>query len=279
MKLSDRQWNLTVSTEGGNALDVSALDISFKVKKKLKPVPNNAEIRIFNLNKESRRKIEEAERPTIRLEAGYLEGMCQLYLGQIRSGFSVVEGPDIITHLWTGDSEKEVARARIASPIGPGAPVDQVLFTIAKKLGIGLGNIDFAAKTLRDKGILSLHPHGGAIVGNVARELTDFCRSAGLEWCIDDGKLVFTALNGALGSPNDAVVLRSGTGLIGSPSLNNNNKGEVDAVCLIQPNLRPGHLVVFDTFSVTGGYRIEEVTYEGESYGTPWFAKLKCRKI
>ena len=73
-----------------------------------------------------------------------------------------------------------------------------------------------------------------------------------------------------------AVVLSPSTGLVGSPKI---GKGRVaSAVAIIQPDLQPGRLVDLRASTVSGVYRIEEVEFEGETHGTPWYANLQLRE-
>ncbi len=99
--LFGRIYNVTIGT-----LDVSALRCSFRVKKSLKPEPNVATVKIWNLSEKSRAVFSGKGALKIRVEAGYREtGLHQIYLGEVRSGHSTVEGPDIVTEVTTGDGE------------------------------------------------------------------------------------------------------------------------------------------------------------------------------
>src|SRR5581483_3975959 len=92
----------------GQAYDVSALDCTFNVKKNLKPEPNTCELKIYNLNEHTRKVFSSADRLIIRLEAGHVGSVSQLYLGEVHAATSTVDGPDIITEISTSDSEKEL---------------------------------------------------------------------------------------------------------------------------------------------------------------------------
>jgi hypothetical protein len=211
----------------------------------------------------------------VRLEAGYPEAVAQLFLGEIRSAVNAYEGPDIVTTIETGDSEKEMQAARINLTVGAKAPVATALTAICRALNVGIGNAPIKAAELATKG-QTFFGIGTVIYGNAAQELTDFCRSADLEWSVQDGVLQILDRGKAL--ERKAVLLSSDTGLIGSPTID--AKGVVTFKALIQPDLRPGHKVVFKTrdFKISQGYRIEECEYEGETMGTSWYVTSKAKK-
>ncbi len=279
-RLIDRVLDLTVGT-----VDVSKLRVTFKVKKNLKPEPNTCEIKVYNLGQDNRDALEHAPggKLVVRLEAGYKDtGTSQLFLGEARGAWTEWDGPDCITNVTTGDSEKEMQEARLHISIGAGVPADVALTAMVRALGVGTGNVAQAVAMLKAKGVTSMFGPGTAITGQVKRQLTDFCRSAGLEWSVQDGKIQILDLNKSL--HEKAVELGPETGLIGSPSIDFNASSKkkrggqiVKAKCLLIPEITPGRKVSFKSKTVTGGFRIEEVEYVGDTHGQEWYAQIVCR--
>lgn len=279
-----RVVNITVApkTEGaGGALasiestlgfELSALDCVFSVKKNLKPEPNTCEIKIYNLTQEARRTLETPKKLIVRLDAGYPGAVAQLYMGEVRSAHSHREGSDIVTELSTGDSEKELATARINMSIGPKVPAGVALTAICRELKVGIGNANAMAAKLQAKGVVFFGA-GTVVTGSAKRALIDFCRSADLEWSIQDG--VLQILDRGKAMQDKAVYLSPSTGLIGSPTID--NKGLVSVTALIQPDLRPGRKIQIDAESVKGGFRIQDVEYTGDTAGNEWYAKLQAK--
>lgn len=268
--LFGRRWNVTLDT-----FDVSNLRVTFKSKKNLKAVPNSCEIKIWNLGKEKREALSAKKVLKCRLEAGYEStGTTQLFLGEVRSATHEIDGADIVTTVETGDSDKAFNATRLHLSVGPSVPVTTVLENIAKKLGVGKGNLPSLAPLLASKGVATLFGVGTALSGSAARAMTDLCSSAGLEWSVQDGNLQILDLNKALAGK--AVKLSSKTGLIGSPTVD--AKGVVKAKTLIIPELTPGRLLVFDSEVVKGGYRCQEVEHSGDTHGQEWYVELECKK-
>lgn len=268
-ELFGRAFALTVGD-----VDISDLACEFSVKKTIKREPNTCELRIYNLAPDTRKKLTAPKKIVVRLEAGYGKKLSQLYLGEVRAlSPGEVRGADIITELSSGDSEKEIQRSHLAVPIGPKAATGDVLRAIARELGVGLGNVSAVASKLDSKGV-ALFGRATVITGNTARALDDFCRSAGLEWSIQDGALQLLDIGKALDSK--PYVLSASSGLINAPRLD--SEGKVSAQTLMLPDLRPGMRVEFDSLSVTGLYRVIQCEYVGQTHGQDWSIRIVCDK-
>lgn len=271
MNIFLRDYRLTVAT-----FDFSGLDIEFKVKKSLKPEPNTCEIKVYNVSEAHRKGIEatggKVTPVPVRLEAGYKSASrVLLFLGEVRSGETAIEGADIITTLSTGDKEA-IAKARISVPSGPGEPVATTLQRVVAALGVGVGNLATAQRVMANKGIVTFFPKGGVISGNAAQRLTDLCNSANMEWSIQDGNVQIVDRGKPL--EGKAVLLSPSTGLVGSPTVD--DKGIAQAKTFIIPDLRCGGKVVFDAAWLKGGYRIKEIEYTGNTREKEWYANLHC---
>lgn len=273
MRLFQRAWHIAVNDvlisdqETGLACD-------FSVKKTLKPDPNTASVKIYNLSKATREKLTNPKRASLRIEAGYVERLSQIYLGDVRAlSPGEIRGPDIVTELSSGDGGQEIQKANLQIPIGAKTPNGTALTAIAKALGVGLGNVPKVSAALASKGS-AVFPRGTVLTGNVSRVLSDFCRSAGLEWSVQDG--VIQILDLGKGLETNPYVLSSDSGMIGAPAIGSD--GKVSVSTLMIPELRPGMRVMFETFAVNGVYRISEAEYQGSTHGNEWTIKLSCEK-
>lgn len=267
--LFDRKIELVVDT-----YELSDFDCTFRVKKNLKPEPNTAEIQIFNLAESTQKALGSAKKKVpVKIRAGYKSNIGQIYLGELRTAPTFKDGADWITQLSSGDGES-ARKNGLYQVIGPKTPPDLALAAIVKALGVGTGNLPFALAKLRAKGVVSL---GGrqVIVGNAAQRMTDFCESAGLEWSIQNGQVQILDK----GKPREglAYLLSPATGLIGSPSTD--NEGKVHAQTLMIPDLIPGQIVLFASHGVKGGYRVEETEFTGDTRGDDWTCNIVCKKF
>lgn len=277
-----RVVNVTVAPTGSEGalgaiestlgFELSNLDCAFQAKKSLKLEPNTCELKLYNLSQETRRTLETPKKLMLRLDAGYPDAVAQLFLGEVRSAHSHRENADIVTEISTGDSAKELATARIHMSVGPKVPASVALLAICRELKVGMGNAAVMAAKLQAKGVV-FFGSGTVITGSARRALQDFCRSADLECSIQDGVLQILDRGKALESK--AVYLSPGTGLVGSPTID--NKGIVSVTAFIQPDLRPGRKIQIDAESVKGGFRIQECEFLGDTAGNEWYCKMSAK--
>lgn len=276
-ELRDRVWSVTVGALVGGVrkgLKVDKHRVSFRAEKTLKPEPNKCEISIHNLSAEQRGQIEElrpkagdARGIPLLIEAGYKStGLTQIWLGDLRTAYSEYSKPDWVTKIETGDGEAAKG-STVHVAYGPGTSPDVALRAIVKALGIDEGNAAAAAVKLRQAGGASLFPKRLVLSGSASRTLDLFCQSAGLEYSVQDGAVQILDRGKVLSSK--AVKLGPRTGLIESPSVD--PKGVLSFKMLIQPDIKCGSLLVVDSSTAKGNYRITKATWEGDTHAQPWY--------
>lgn len=298
-ELFDRSWKVTIQTSAaaglspGKALETTEHDVKFKISKSIKSEPNKCKLDIYNLNEEQRnaiaalipdtklvhvrdtKKIRAAARQIpkgigVKIEAGYNGNNSLIWLGDMRTCSSEYVAPDWITTLESGDGEKAWVNARVNVSFGPKTPTDMALRACVKALGLGEGNL---AEIIANKGLTAkLFPQGTVISGPVSQQLTDFCRSADIEWSIQDGAIQFTGRGAALNK--SAILISKDTGMIGSPKI------DVDRILTVKtimiPDIRPGRLIVVHADQNEGNFRTEEIEWTGDSAGSEWGLTIKA---
>jgi hypothetical protein len=292
--LFDRRATVTVDT-----IQFTALDFAFKIEKSLKAEPNTCELEIYNLSDEHASQLEQlgvfggkgSAKTTIgkggkakakaatqgipcKIEAGYKDATSLLWVGDLRTVFTVVDGPDLVTKLTSGDGEKAWQNARLHVSYGPKTPIDTALRAIARALGVGEGNLGKVVQKLKVAGT-AMFPAGYVISGSASRELVDLARSADLEVSVQDGALQFLDRGKALAG--QAIRLSSETGLIESPTVD--NEGVLTAKTLMIPDMRPGVLIVLDAARLKGNYKVAKVVTSGDTAGTEWGHELTAKKF
>jgi hypothetical protein len=176
-------------------IEIKNLDMSFTVDKSIKPEPNKAELHIWNLNEKHRSAIEQLPTAPVMIEAGYEAGSSVIFLGDLRTAISTIDGPNIVTSLASGDGEKKIQTKRIAKSFAKGAKADVLIKATAEALGVGEGNLADIVRKLK-LGVRTIR--GGTVIyGNAARELTHICRCYGLTYSIQNGNLQFLELKTA----------------------------------------------------------------------------------
>lgn len=277
--------NAEPSVDLQEAMDLSALDIRFKVKKTLKPKPNTAVVRVWGLDAVSRGYLSFPRKLSMSLEVGYSGENELIFLGECRNAFSEREGPEGVTTFETGDSEKIMSAAGLKLTWGQSSVSIQNAFDAIKTTIPQIVSSSQtkqwadANKVLGKLRYQVLHPKPGAIDRHSTRFLDDICRSAGLEWSVQNGALYLIPKGEAMAGKEILLSSDPNTGLIGSPFVD--NKGFLDVKSLIVPGLRPGARIRVESQNVTGDYRIESVEYEGGSAPGErnWYAKMVCSKL
>jgi hypothetical protein len=252
-----------------------ALTVTFKVDKSLAATPNKAELKIYNLNPSNRMQLAAKVDVPVSIEAGYAEGTSVIFLGKLRSAKSVPDDAgNWITALASADGASEMKAGRVSVSVKKGAPTDVALKAIVKALGVSDGNLNDALTKIRSASLAQMFAGGTVMHGRAAREMTQLCRSVGLRWSVQDGKLQFLELRKALAG--EAIFLDGDHGLIDSPTVD--QKGILKARMLMAPDVFPGRLVVVQSKAVQGQWRIEKTSHTGSTRDADWFIDLEGKR-
>lgn len=249
--------------------------ITFRVEKTAKPDPNTAEVVAYNLTDDQRDHISALKAPLVRLAAGYQTDLTQIFYGELIHVVHEVDGADIKTTMTTGDGIEAYRKARINISFGPKTKAETVFKALIKSLGVKRGNSDKFFTQLRTGIKAQIFLSGTAMSGSAAAEMTALTRSAGLEWSIQDGNLQILDRNKAL--DKFAIKLTPRTGLIGSPSIS--NKGICTGKSLIIKDMFPGRQIEVDSRFVKGRFRLEKVTYSGDTHGQDWYCEFEAKRL
>jgi hypothetical protein len=275
--LFKRVWRVTVGT-----LRVSApMRVAFEIERTLRPQPNKATVRLWNLTRDHRAQIEGASDVQVIVEAGYEEdvGLRQLFHGTLFRGQgdhapanrSERDATDVVTYVEARDGGREYQRARIERSFEPGVSVSTVVRACAEALGVGEGNSTEIAAAARLETGDTTYPEGTVLSGQAARELTRILAGLGLRWSVQHGQLQILRRGESL--QTQAVRLSPSTGLVGSPEVGSRGRATVRA--LLSPELWPGRVVVLQSERIEGRYVVRAVTYTGDSHGNDWLAECE----
>lgn len=261
------------------------LDIEFTVRRglhitkgSLKPQPNTCDLKIYGLNATHRKQLASSTgigasgKPGVIpcvLTAGYTGHSSVIFAGELRSANNVTEGPNKVTELTTGDGDQALAQARLNIAIAAGTSASSFLDTLLSALGVSAENLQQARQLLTASPAAGqLFSKGAVLKGSAAEIMSDFARSTGLTWSLQNGKLLLLPL----GLPDDAVAISiadaPGTGLIGSPTVD--VKGILSFETLMIPDLVPGRKLVLDTLEVKGNFIALSVQTTGGTLGNDW---------
>lgn len=294
--MSAEQWlrkcTLLVSDRSGEGLDLSQLRIKFNVKRSDTQTPNIAEIRVYNLEDATARRIQK-EFSKVVLQAGYEQNFGVIFQGNVKQVLRGREnGTDTYIDIIAGDGDLSynfaIVNATLASGAGQTEQVNAAIGAMTKTGGTTAGTVgEMPASKL---------PRGKAMYGMARDYLRQSAETSNKTWSIQDGKVQFVSVTSYL--PGEAVLLTSKTGMIGTPTQTNEG---ILVNCLLNPKLKVGGRVKLDNEVVArlkidlsqpnspanipapltsdGVYYILVIEVVGDNRGTEWYSKMTCLNL
>lgn len=286
-----RTCTLLVSNKQGQALDLSALRIKFKCKKTGIMTPNAADIIVYNVEAKTQKLIQ-SEFTKVILNAGYVGNFGLIFKGNVKQFIAGRESAtDTFINLNCGDGDQAYNFATINQSIAAGAtPQAQLNAGLTAMSGMGIqpgytGQMPAVAL-----------PRGKIIYSNARDHLKKLADTYGFAWSIQDGNLVFLSQGTYL--PNQAVLLTSKTGMIGTPQQTTEG---IQTKCLLNPNIKVHGRVKLDNASIAkmqidfftpgspanypspisndGMYYALIVEHSGDTRGGDWYTNLRLLTV
>jgi len=288
-----RKCNLIFANEAGDALDVSNLRIVFAIRRTDGQTPNTANIRIFGLNRDTRNKIQK-EFTDVLMQAGYEQNFGVIFTGTAKK---IITGKDnnVDTYLeiQAADGDTAYNFSTVNATISAGATqrdqIDQVI-KVMKTKGVVGGAVEV--------GDTQKLPRAKVMYGMSRDYMRQSASSGGASWTIQNGVVQVIPLTGVL--PNEAVVLNSGSGLVGRPEQTNTG---IKFRCLLNPFILVGGAVQINqadiqeaeldqsfadpaskskkedkpvTIEADGLYRVITLNLTGDTRGNDWYCEGEC---
>lgn len=269
--------------------DFSAQDVSFSVKKTTEKDPNTAEIKVYNLSRETRAKLQDVATPVM-LSAGYEGNVGVIFSGETKTISHEQEGADVVTTLVCGDGSRAYRFARANFTLGPGTSNVDVLKRLADTFvaeGAGRGNLDqFLASTAFKR---ITYPRGFTASG-LTREIFDqVLRSSrtsksekdALTWSFQNQAIQVITSSGTFNALGP--LLSADTGLIGSPKVSAPEKLKgrhvVEATSLLVHQVVCGGAVSVRSRDVTGEFKIRRLEHKGNNAGADWYTEMELQAL
>jgi hypothetical protein len=275
--------------------DGIGLRVQFEITKTIGRTPNTAAVKIMNLAPDNEGKIK-GEFDEVLVNAGYKGHTALLFRGNIRKAFGFREGNDWITEVDAADGDRDFRRAAVNLTLAAGSSTSQLLDHV-----IGV-------MTSTTKGHVQVKERRrlrGKVISKMARDvLDDIAAENDSSWSIQDSKLVIVPADSTL--PNEAIVIRADTGMIGAPELD--DKG-IKVKCLLNPAIRCNGKVWLDNNALKekifkehdrkpgaiprkpptkkvlarldpdGIYKVIRVTHKGDTRGNDWETEALCIRL
>lgn len=260
---------------GTIGLHPAPLRIKFDIDKNMVGSSNKSKIELYNLSQQSRQGIKKGY--VIQLLAGYNGLISQLFLGNVLPNglTSTRNGPDIVTSMECGDGESAITFSRLDKTYPAGTTLVQILSDVAVAMSLITSYNPVGVNAGIVLGIPNLVYNNGYVAHGPCNELLNvLLKPQGLEWSVQNGNLNITPIGKYNGQ--SAIVVSSETGMIGTPS---SNDQFTQFTSLLNPRIIPGCLVQLQSENTTlnGFYTVRRCHYEGDTHDTKW--QVACEAV
>jgi len=239
-----------------------ALRVAFSIERDKTEIPNNVELAIWNLNKETRARLEQEKELSCRVSAGYGDEPSQLFVGivtRVESQRDRTTG-DVTLRVSAGDGQDKYSTSEVSQSFAKGTSVHQVLKALIAATGLDAGNVSQLTDVALPSGATELEgpyvAHGSAVF-----ELQVFADSLGLDWSFQDGQFV----GAKKGQPyqGEGPLLSAETGLIEARL---DERGNVEGSALLLPDLIPGTAFRVESEKATGDFVCVATIHAGDNF-------------
>lgn len=241
----------------------AALRVQFSVERDKTEIPNNVELAIWGLSKETRARLEQAKELSCRVSAGYgSTDPSQIFTGIVSRIESSRDKSDGVTMLRVsaGDGQDKYQSSKVNKNFAKNTPVHTVLKELIAATGLASGNVSQLRDVALASGAKELEgpymAHGSAVF-----ELQVFADSLGIDWSFQDGQFV----GARKGQPynGEGPLLNASTGLIDARL---DEFGNVEGTALLLSDLIPGVAFRVEAERATGDFVCVATTHSGDNF-------------
>ncbi len=255
-----------------NALEIEDSKMSFQIRKTESSDPNTCRLTIFNLNEDSRNRIN-VKNSKLYLSAGYKQDTRDeiIFIGNLTNLNTVYGTHEVTTMIEAADGEVEINEPKISVSFKEGASAKQVLDKVLTKIKLPV-KIKDSVLALFEKKKFS---NGQAFMGAAKLLLDTLTKDVNVTWSVQNNEIKMYENDS--GDDSFAIVLTPETGLIGSPTRVKIKKGtrdvkkEVDGwrlTSLLIPLIEPGSIIQATSREIPAGsqFKVLSVEHNGDNF-------------
>jgi len=279
----DRIASITIGKAGSaNAVVVTENKISFTASKFSDKTKNRATIRIHNLSKDTRNRIDRVDDLVV-IEAGYRQGsgLASLFVGNIVSVTSATIQPDVVTVIEALDGNVALRDTNLSVSFAPGTKCGDIIDKVVSALSLPYTKVKELFGTAEFTNAFSF-------AGPASDALTKVTGKLGLEWAIRNNELVIVKKGQTDG--NVAPLLSPSSGMIGSPQrVDDIRKGSEASdkqpgwkiTSLLRPEIEVSSGIIVQSKEIEKQtiFRVESVEHIGDNYGDEWTSSTVVSEI
>lgn len=280
-----RAYDITIIPADGEARVITDLRINFEITKSILSFPNLCRLNIYNPNEDTLAALQKKFTKIV-LNAGYEGDVRLLFKGEVRNVFQNRAGVDSLITVYAGDGERDWQNATFNKTFTENVTISSAIEEVLKTfedVTVGVVNgLPQVADKLR----------GQTLSGSSKDILDQFADEYGFDWSIQDGEVIITPFESPL-EGDEAVLVNAATGMIGSPTV---TEIGADVSTLLNPRLLPNKAFKIESVNADiqlgnlffrnikrttaeGTYKIQEVTFKGDSIEGDWVSSVKGRII
>lgn len=263
--IQDRRLIVKVGLPAGLAQTWTDLHMEVETESVNGSTPNKCRVKIWNLSPTSLTFLRQKKLILQVLAGSPIPS--SIFAGDIdkRGVKTTIQGPDQITEISAKDGGEIIRNKIFTASYPPGTTRSQVLTDLLAQANLIRGYIDPLIAERVYKGPVAW----AAPVRNVLHELY---APEGALWSIQDGVLQVLHIGSPL--PGSALLVTSGTGLMGSPTVT--DKG-IDLKMVLNPAIKPGGLLSVQSRVATGAYTVSKIQHRAHRTGLVWESLIQAR--
>lgn len=242
---------------------------------------NSGEIVVYNLP-DDKLTLLKGDYPVVIFKVGYLSsGIVTLIKGEVISASTVKQGADKVTTLQVGSGYVATNHKTVQKVIPEGKTVKQIVEALIADVP------EITTGVLSGNNINKVALYGYSMSGTVRGTLENIARTYYLDFNIDNDVLYMHDADGTISEDTVIVPLISEeSGLIelpydtkvsvGKAKKSVANKGGVHFKTLLNPTLVAGSLIKLQSPTISGLFKLSEVTHSGGNRINDWYSSCKC---
>lgn len=246
--------------------------IEFSVEHNSSKHPNRCSLTVYNLSEETRSALKKSPLKVV-FEAGYVDQMSVIFIGDITYVLSTHDGPNWKTEMEIGDGDRLLNFGRALKTYKPGTTRGEVLSDLLQNVG------QHMPENLQHSEMTSDVLHGGLALNGYHQDVVnDLVKPFGYTYGVQDGQAVILREEDTTGQ---LLVLNEANGMIGSPEFGKPDKKTgappVTIRCLLYPGIRPGRMVQVESRDLKGSFKALKVKHKGDTHGDDWLTEVEVK--
>lgn len=264
-------WKRRLFVEVDGRTLPSELTVNFTIPFSEVPETDSGEIEIYNLSKDSVRRIRKGSK--IRLSAGYESDYGNIFYGEVLSVGTHWDAVDKITTIVLGDSSTDYRRLRYSRSFAPNITNDEVLRYLITRAGLGIGDFD----TVKNPS----YPTGLLLQGKLQDLIKRCVNVSGSKFYVNRMRAYVRPHNKG---QQVGFLLNKDTGLVEIPEeieteINEKVYRGYSVVSLLNHQIDVDNIIKIESKTANGYFRVSSGVHEGSNNENDYYTTMEVYPI